>query len=246
VKQALQTLGFADVVDIDEERDSTGQLRREDLQVRDRSPVLTVDVKGVGGLPSDAEALQADKHASIRMRETGRPEFLGLAIINHQRHLPPLERENKMPFRQEIIDAAGSGSGLMTAWDLYRLVRSFLRNGWKPEDVQDLFYRPGRISAVPCHYVYLGRVSHVFKPAFAVSIQEGELSVGDRLALDLNNEYAERNVASLEINHQAIRRVEAGQEVAVATTPPHPPLKEGVSVFRVLREPEGSAQEAGS
>ena len=101
-KKALAALGFKNVVDIDAERDKEGKSRREDLQIQDRSPTLVADVKGIAALPSDEDALQADKHAAIRMREQKRTDIEGLSIINHQRHLPPLERENAMPFRQEL------------------------------------------------------------------------------------------------------------------------------------------------
>ncbi len=101
VKKAFATLGFNKVIDVDIERDKEGKSRREDLLIEDRKPTLVVDVKGIGGFPSDENALQADKHASIRMREWKRTDIIGLSIINHQRHLPPLERGNALPFRQE-------------------------------------------------------------------------------------------------------------------------------------------------
>jgi hypothetical protein len=63
-------------------------------------------VKGVFGHPEDGEAMQSQKHASIRIQESGHATFRGLSIINHQRGLPGLERENEMPFRKEIVSAA--------------------------------------------------------------------------------------------------------------------------------------------
>ena len=145
-KKALAALGFKNVVDIDAERDKEGKSRREDLQIQDRSPTLVADVKGIAALPSDEDALQADKHAAIRMREQKRTDIEGLSITNHQRHLPPLERENAMPFRQELLDAAEERSlGLITAWDLYPLVRNFRKLGWPTETVKPLLYKKGRI-----------------------------------------------------------------------------------------------------
>ena len=47
---------------------------REDLQIRDMSPLLTVDVKGLVNFPADPDALQAHKHASIRIQEEERSE----------------------------------------------------------------------------------------------------------------------------------------------------------------------------
>lgn len=237
VKKALEIIGFQKVVDVDDERDKEGKTRREDLQIHDQSPILVVDIKGVGGLPSDAEALQADKHATIRMREWQRTDVVPLSIINHQRHLPPLDRENKMPFRQEILDhAAESQLGLLTTWDLFRLVRSFQKNGWKPEHVKPLFYRKGRISIIPDHYKYLGRISHVWKEAFSIKIESSEIRANDNIAFELTSEFEEREVASLKIEDKSVLSACVGDDVGVKTKFPQPTLKESMPVYLIRKE----------
>jgi hypothetical protein len=134
VKKALGRIGFEKVVDVDEERDKEGKSRREDLQIHDTSPTLIVDIKGIGNFPSDEDALQAGKHAAIRMREWKRTDVVGLALLNHQRHIPPLDRDNAMPFRQELIDAAHEMTlGLLTSWDVYRMIRNIEVNNWPTE-----------------------------------------------------------------------------------------------------------------
>jgi hypothetical protein len=159
VKLALSALGFTKIVDMDMVRDKEGKGRREDLQIEDQSPTLIIDIKGIGGFPSDEDVLQADKHATIRMRENKRTDIVGLSIINHQRHLPPLERENAMPFRPELIDMAEERSFvLMTAWDLYRFVRNFRKLEWESGYVKPLFYKKGRIEVVPMHYQLIGKI----------------------------------------------------------------------------------------
>ena len=197
---------------------------------------MIVDIKGIGGLPSDADALQADKHATIRMREWKKTDVTALSIINHQRHLPPLDRENNMPFRQEILDhAEESQLGLITTWDLFRLVRSFQNNGWKPEHVKPLFYRKGRIGIIPDHYKAIGKVSHVWKKAFSMIIENGELKVNDHLAFELASEFEEREVASLQIADNSVQSAGVGNDVGVKTTTPLPNLKKGMPVYVVQR-----------
>jgi len=95
VIKALQILGFEQVVDVDDKikTNGSGGSLREDIQIKDKSPILIVDVKGITGLPSDAEATQAYKHATIRMKEWERTDINSLTIINHQRNIPPLDRE---------------------------------------------------------------------------------------------------------------------------------------------------------
>jgi hypothetical protein len=137
VQQALAVLGFSSVVDVDDEMRKAGKAGslREDLRIHDESPTLVVDIKGVGGHPSDPEALQANKNALIYVQEQGRADVRGLTIINHQRHLPPLDRDNAVPFRKEILDnATQTNLGLLTGWDWVhvRIVRGGSTCGRQP------------------------------------------------------------------------------------------------------------------
>ncbi len=236
VKKAFSVLGFAKVVDVDEERDREGKSRREDLQIHDQSPTLIVDVKGIGGFPSDDDALQAEKHAAIRMRELKRTDIVGLSIINHQRHIPPLDRENSMPFRQELIDASLERTlGLMTAWDLYQIVRNFQKHGWRSEDVKPVFYRTGRIEAVPQHYEYLGKIAKAWTDKFGVIIEQGELRAGDRVAIEFPIEFEEVAVGSIHVKDQKVEEATVGDPAGILWPTGKPKLREGMRVFRIHR-----------
>jgi hypothetical protein len=234
VKTALSELGFSSVLDIDEERDREGKSRREDLQITDQSPTVVVDVKGIGGYPSDDDGIQAGKHAAIGMREQGRTDIIGLSIINHQRHLPPLDRENAMPFRQELIDSAQEMSvGLLTAWDLYRLVRNFSRLGWRHEDVRSLFYQHGRITPVPNHYQFIGEIAKAWTDKFGVIISQGELQVGDRIAVEFQIDFVEASVDSIYVNDLPVERAKMDDPAGLRWPSGNPKVREGFRVFRV-------------
>ncbi len=177
VKKALEILGFRSVVDVDEQikkGEDKGPMR-EDLQIHDESPILLVEVKGISNLPKDAEALQVWKYLAPRMRELDRRDIQGLGMINHQRNLPALERENKAPFREDILTNAREQSfGLLTTWDLFRLTRNFLRYGWKHEQIKSLFYETGRIDPVPHHYQFIGVVEHFWGKPGAVGVSKNQ------------------------------------------------------------------------
>jgi hypothetical protein len=242
VMKAFAVLGFQDVRDIDEATKAAagGPALREDLQIHDRAPVLVVDVKGVGGRPADDEALQAQKHASIRTYEDRSQEYQGLTIINHERHLPPLERENRMPFRDEIIMAARVPPlGLMTAWDLWRLVRNCQKHDWRPEDVLPIFYRTGRIEIVPEHYQYIGTVAEIWRHAFGVILEAGELRPGDRIALETPLEFEEQKVETLQVNSQEVPLASVGDPTGIVPLFPKGIMRKGARLFRVLSEPVG-------
>ncbi len=234
VKKALASVGFISVVDVDEERDREGKSRREDLQIQDVSPTLIVDIKGIGGNPSDDDALQADKHAAIRMREWKRTDVVGLSIINHQRHMPPLDRDNAMPFRKELLDAAEERSlGLLTAWDLYRLVRNAKKYGWTAEHLKPLFYRKGRIEPVPRHYSFIGKIVKVWTDKFGVSMEQGELNVGNKVAVEFPIEFEEVEVSSIRVNDRDVQKASAKDPAGLLWPGGRPKLREGLRVFRV-------------
>jgi hypothetical protein len=234
VMQALSALGFSKVLDMDDERDREGKSRREDLQIKDQSPTLVVDIKGIGGSPSDEDALQADKHATIRMREENRTDIVGLSIVNHQRHLPPLERENAMPFRQELIDVAEERSlGLMTAWDLYRFVRNFRKLNWHSDNVKPVFYKKGRIDVVPVHYQFIGRIAKAWTDKFGVVIDHGELRIGARIAIELQIEFEEVLIDSIRVRDRGVQVASVGDPAGLIWPAGAPKLREGMRVFRV-------------
>jgi len=138
---ALKRLGFKDVVDMDAEAESRGEgnNKREDIQVRDQKPLLVIDVKGISGCPNDTESLQAEKHAFMRIRELKTPDVKGLTIVNHQKHIPPQDRDQRA-FRVEIIEnALQTGLGLMTTWDLFKLLRNVESLNWPVEEVKPIF-----------------------------------------------------------------------------------------------------------
>lgn len=241
VKNALGTLGFTKVVDVDEIQDKEGKPRREDLQVHDKLPTLIVDIKGLGGFPADSDANQSFKHATLRIKEWKNFEVQALTLINHQRHLPPMDRDNAMPFRQEILDIADEHDmGLMTTWDLYRLVRGAIRWGWKPEHTCPVLYRLGRIEPFPAHYELVGTVAHMYPEAGVVSIQLDAigLSKGDRIAFELDVEFEEQDVTSLQVDKSDVQTATVGMRAGIKTKLDRATLKVGTRVFVVRPKSE--------
>lgn len=236
VTKALVELGFENIKDVDEERDREGKNRREDLQIQDQSPLLIIDIKGIGSYPCDDDALQAGKHAMIRMRELSRTDINGLSIINHQRHLPPLDRENAMPFRQELIDAAMEQSlGLMTAWDLYRLVINSRKFQWKTNATKQIFYRQGKIDIIPLHYKYIGKVAKVWTEKFGVTLEQDEIWIGESIAIEFPIEFEESPVNSILVNGKDVKQAKTNDPAGFLWATGRPKLREGQRVFRVTQ-----------
>jgi HPt (histidine-containing phosphotransfer) domain-containing protein len=240
IKKTLIILGFKQVRDIDQELESQGikMQNREDLRIHDYEPTLILEVKGISGFPSDEDTLAVDKYVSLRMREWKTVSIQGLTIVNHQRHLPPLDRNNDLPFRQEMLDASEHQNiGLLTTWDLHRLTRSFIQNKWKHEDIKELFYKVGRIPIIPSHYEFIGTIQR-FIPIMSIlgiQIEASSLKVGDRIAFELPVVFEEQECESLEFEKHSITIGQIGMLVGTKTNLTRDEARVGVRVYKIIR-----------
>lgn len=240
VKQTLELLGFTQVVDVDAEMRAQGLSgpKREDLRIEDEPAMLLVEVKGISGIPKEAAALQVEKYVFARIRERQRPDIRGLAVVNHERHLPPFTRQNEQPFSADVVvNAEELGFGLLTTWDLFRLARNYLSCGWTPEVVKPLFQRNGRILPIPAHYMPVGTVTKFYPQVQAVEIDlVGEVRAGDRIAFEGPVEFLEQEIASLQVNRQPVESAQGGRAgVQVAFTKEQ--MRAGIRVYRVATPP---------
>lgn len=237
VQKVLQSIGFKKVVNMDkEESEKTNQRLREDLQIRDHQPILLIEVKGISGLPKDEDSLQVSKYLFPRAKELGTFELQGLSIINHQRNLPPVKRQDKKLFHEDILtNAKEQGFGLMTTWDLFKLARSFQKNNWKHEHIKDIFYQTERILPLPSHYQLLGIVDEIWKEAQAIGIkiENGYIQKGCKLAFEFANEFEEQEVTSLQLEGENQDKIDAGKVAGIKVSQINS-FKKKIRVYKVV------------
>jgi len=232
VIRTLRQLGFEQVVDVDFSESDTPGGKREDIQIADRSPVLIVDVKGVHGHPEDAESTQSEKHATMRMREWQRTDVQPLTIINHQRHLPPGDRDQQA-YRTEIVgNALHTQLGLMTTWDLWKIARNAERLAWPKLATMDIFYQTGRIDVVPSHYKVIGCIVEVWKIAFGV-VSDRDVAIGMTLSVEVGDSFEEFEVVSLRVENKEVVVAPAGSNCGVGFAEATTKLRGGERVFVV-------------
>lgn len=241
VIHSLEKIGFQKVIDIDRERRAQGNERnlREDVQVQDQSPCLVVDVKGITGCPEDAEATQSEKHALMRAQETD-GKFKPLTIINHQRNIPPHDRQRE-PYRQEIVEnAKQTRLGLMTTWDIFRLLRNKELLEWPSEVVTPVFYRTGRIRPVPEHYTEIGSIVHVWQDQSAFGIIPNvNIFAGSCLAVETGDMYEEIVANSIQVDGAQVSEAVAKSNCGIKFDGLPNRFREGMKVF-LVRRPETS------
>jgi len=245
VKLCLELIRFENVKDIDEQiRNAAEQedlQNQEDLQIHDRSPTLLLEIKGLSGSPKEDDVNQIVKYIHRRTREWNRMDVRGVSIINHQRNLPALDRDNKNVFTDaEIKDVENQDITLLTTWELFLLVRGMLKWKWDPEAIRELFYRKGRMSNCPGNYKPIGKIVRYWPEPGAISVQISEeaqdkICTGDRLGYITSAAYLEEEISSLQVNRQDVREAFPGQKVGVKTEYPEEKLRKGTMVCKVIK-----------
>lgn len=216
VKTTIEALGFSGIETPDESVDITRQDRREDLRfVQDRKTVL-VEVKGIAGTPRESAALQVFKYIAPRMKQLGTVDVRGLAIINHQRHIPARDRVTN-PFQEDvIINAESHDVGLMTTWDLFRLARAASIYRWPFEMVEPLFLMKGRVQPIPPCFTKIGTLSDIWPNVDAYGIRlTDELRDDSILLFDCTNGLVQASLRSLEVSRKPRQMANPGELAGV-------------------------------
>lgn len=237
VIKCLEFIDFKKVIDVDSVIDGSNP-KQEDLQIHDKSPVLLVEVKGISGLPDEEEVLQVVKYIPRRMKDWDRRDVNGVSLINHQKHIPALERDNENVFtKQQIEDAESHDITLITTWDLFILIRGMMKYKWDPAVIKDLFYEKGRISNVPSNYKPIGKIFTYIKDenVIGIKITDKKLYIGQRIGYRLNDKFLEEEITSLQINNKDVNEAHSGQSVGIKTIYSKDELKNGIIVYEVLQ-----------
>ena len=235
VKACLEFIGFKQVIDVDKQilEHDTKAPKQEDLQVHDKSPTLLIEIKGISGLPHESDTIQVVKYVPRRMKEWNRFDVHGVSIINHQRNVPALERDNQNIFTgQQVEDAKHHDITILTTWDLFLLIRGMMKWGWDPKTIQELFYKSGRMPRLPAIYKPIGKIVKYWEKPGAVGVQisENKLHKGERIGYVTSGGYLEEDVSSLQVEDQDVEAAVPGQLVGIKTIYPKNVLRNGTIV----------------
>ncbi|OEU47713.1 MAG: hypothetical protein BA871_00505 [Desulfuromonadales bacterium C00003096] len=241
VKACLEFIGFKQVIDVDKQilEQDTKAPKQEDLQVHDKSPTLLIEIKGISGLPHESDTIQVVKYVPRRMKEWNRFDVHGVSIINHQRNVPALERDNQNIFTgQQVEDAKHHDITILTTWDLFLLIRGMMKWGWDPKTIQELFYKSGRMPRLPAIYKPIGEIVNYWEKPSVVGVQisENKLHKGERIGYVTPEGYLEEEALSLQFENRDVEEVFPGQSVGIKTKYLRNLLRRGTIVCAVTKE----------
>ena len=160
VESFLKWLGFADVKNMDEIHPKKLE---EDIQIDLESGLIIIEVKGIGGTSTDEQCGQISKNVLRRQTERGKTDVHGVYIVNHQKHLPPLDRKNPPFTETQIKDSEYDHRGLLTTWQLFNLYFSIKSGAITKEDARNAFQNSGLIEFTPNNAISLGKPENVLK-----------------------------------------------------------------------------------
>ena len=245
VIKSMSHIGFRDVINADELRGEKA-IKEEDIWIRDRSPILLVEVKGLGRQPGETDTHQVTKYLNRRMVEWNRTDVRGVFLVNHQLGIQPLERSNGSVFTQnQISDARSDRVGLMTTWDLFRLIRGMERWNWPHQTVQDVLYQDvlyqdGRTGIVPSHWTPVGRVVHYYDELRVASVEisgSEPLKRGDTVGYVFPDRFEQEPVESIQVQREPVESVDPGQRAGYKTSLPRRFLPNNTIVYKVRKSP---------
>ncbi len=216
VEQYLNWLGFEDVVNVDETDPS---LKEEDIRIESEKGLLVIEIKGIGGRSTDSDCSQISKVRYRRSKERKRFDVFGLYCVNHQRHLPPKNRDNP-PFNStQMADAESDERGLVTTFDLFKLYFNITKGYVTKEDARDSLHQVGFVSFPPSGYTEIAETPEIHHGGSVIIVKlEGlSLHVGQDVILDHSGIYSSATIKELRLDDEPIQEVNSG-EVGVRLT----------------------------
>ncbi|WDF66566.1 hypothetical protein [Flavobacterium sp. KACC 22763] len=155
-------LGFQNIIDYDQTKEES-KILEEDIQIEIENGLLIIECKGVGGTSTDSDCNQISKIKHRRCRERNKFDVFALYIVNHQRYLPPLNRQNPPFTSHQTEDALSDERGLLTTWQLFNLYFDIENNIISKSDARKTITNYGLIDFRPANLKFLYKPTEFFQ-----------------------------------------------------------------------------------
>lgn len=210
----LEWLSFDDVKDMDKiKSDSVIHLKEEDIQVELNEGLLIIEVKGIGGTSTDSDCNQVSKFKHRRCKERDSFDVFALYLVNHQRYLPPIERENPPFTEQQIEDAESDERGLLTTWKLFNLYFDIQNGILTKETARKQILNFGLINFKPKNLEFIYSPQEIYYDNYVciLELNETEIKVGDEILIEHNNRFTKSIISEIKVNDDEVEKVKNGE-----------------------------------
>lgn len=205
-------LGFEDVIDHDKKNTSLSQLE-EDIQIEYENGILIIECKGIGGTSTDSECSQISKIKHRRCKERIKFDVNALYIVNHQKYLPPLKRQNP-PFSViQIDDAKNDERGLLSTWQLFNLYFDIENGILTKEEARKNLLNYGLVEFKPNDISFIDEPTEFFMEGKVciINIKNIHLNVKDVLYTEKNGRFDKVTILDIKENDKSISSALTGE-----------------------------------
>jgi len=210
VERLLRWLEFDEVVNVDE---TNPDIQEEDLRVETDSGLLVIEVKGIGGTSTDSECSQISKIKYRRSKERNSFDVFGLYCVNHQRYLPPENRQNP-PFNPtQIQDAKNDERGLLSTYDLFKLYFNISQDFVSKDDARTAVLGIGLVTFPPTGAQQIPEPFELHHNGLVVvcEIHGIELRTGLQIILDDDGWYSSDTIQEIQVDGETVEKAVSGE-----------------------------------
>ena len=236
VKQLLDCFGFDHVELADEKKTNVFE---EDLEITDGDKTLLIEIKGIYGTSKDSDCSQIYKVVNRRREEKHNFKIFGLYLVNHQRGVAPLDRNNPPFTPHQVTDATHDKRGLLTTWRLYNLYLDWQAGLITTDQLKPQFYKHGLVDFDYPDLIEVGIVSEIHHHGKVIILMPKiEIRTGMQLYFYDGLRHHSTDILTIQLDGKTVDLAfgaEAGVKLSAA-------VKEGMSLF--LYQPAASSPDA--
>lgn len=208
----LKWLGFENIIDMDKTKNEDVVLE-EDIQINLENGLLIIECKGIGGTSKDSECSQISKIKHRRCEERKAFDVFALYIVNHQRHIAPLQRQNPPFSENQKKDALLDKRGLLTTWQLYNLYFDIENGVITKEEARESLLEFGLVEFKPQHLAYIDSPKEFFSnnTVCIVNINNCQLAVNDTLFVEKDGKFSNVIILEIKQNNKSVKIANSGE-----------------------------------
>lgn len=216
VKKVLEFIGYKNVIDVDKELE--GGNRQEDLRIRDNDRFDVIEVKGHKGKPTEDDCQAVVKYMSRQMREQDRTDIYGILIVNHQRLLPPMNRENPAFTLAQIEDAKRDNYNLVSTLELYKAIRLLQEGILSFDEIDRELHKSGLFQAIPSTWQSVGKIERLINKDNIIAclyLAVDVVKINDEIVIQDDNNYFIQRIEEMMVDEVKVEKAIKGQPVSI-------------------------------